>query len=142
MVEKHTIKYFSGTALYKKSFTVKNNILSRGRAYLNLGKVGDIATINLNGKNVGTYWKPPYIADVTEFLRDGENILEIEVTNLWGNRLIGDEKLPPKERKTSTNLVNSEGYNKFRAADADKYLRFSGLMGPVSIRMSVTLKFE
>jgi len=140
--EKHAIKYFSGTALYKKSFTIENNSLSKGRAYLNLGKVGDIATINLNGKDVGTYWKPPYIADVTEYLRNGENILEIEVTNLWVNRLIGDEKLHPKERKTTTNLVKSEGYNKLRAADADKYLRVSGLMGPVSIRMSKTIQFE
>jgi hypothetical protein len=139
--EKHTIKYFSGTALYKKNFTIENNSLSKGRSYLNLGKVGDIATINLNGKDVGTYWKPPYIADISDFLLDGENILEIEVTNLWGNRLIGDEKLPPEERKTTTNLVNSEAYNKFRAADADKYLRYSGLIGPVSIRRSKTIQF-
>jgi hypothetical protein len=59
------------------------------------------------------------------------------------NRLIGDEKLPIEERKTSTNLINDGGrYNKLRAADADKHLRFSGLMGPVKIRFSKIYEFR
>ncbi|HEC43963.1 MAG TPA: glycoside hydrolase family 2 [Bacteroides sp.] len=135
--DKHDIKYFSGTALYKKSFTIKRNLISKGRTYLHLGKVGDIGTVKLNGMDVGTYWKPPYIADITEYLKEGENNLEVSVSNLWINRLIGDEKLPPEERKTSTNLVNEKGrYDKLTKPDADKYLRVSGLIGPVKIRFS------
>jgi hypothetical protein len=141
--EQHKIKYFSGTALYEKRFTIEENNSSDGRAYLNLGKVGDIATIHLNGKEIGTFWKPPYTADITDFLKAGENKLEVAVTNLWVNRLIGDEKLPIEERKTSTNLINDGGrYNKLRAADADKHLRFSGLMGPVKIRFSKIYEFR
>jgi hypothetical protein len=135
--DKHAIKYFSGTALYKKSFTIEKHGISKGRTYLNLGKVGDIGTVKLNGKDVGTYWKPPYIADITDYLKEGKNKLEVSVTNLWINRLIGDEKLPPEERKTSTNLVNEKGrYDKLTKPDADKYLRVSGLIGPVRIRFS------
>jgi hypothetical protein len=133
------IKYFSGTALYEKSFTIEKENASKGRAYLNLGKVGDIATVKLNGKEVGVYWKAPYIADITDFVKDGENKLEVSVTNLWINRLIGDEKLPPEERKTKTNLRNLKGsYSLERLArpDGDKYLRYSGLMGPVKVQFS------
>lgn len=140
--EQHRIRYFSGTALYQKNFILENDSLPEGRAYLNLGRVGDIATIRLNGTEIGTYWKPPYIADVTDHLHNGENLLEIEVTNLWINRLIGDEKLPPGERKTSTNLVNEKGrYEKLTKPDADNYLRFSGLIGPVKIQFSEISKY-
>ncbi|MCK4921656.1 MAG: hypothetical protein KAS71_11460 [Bacteroidales bacterium] len=137
--DRHKIKYFSGTALYEKRFSVQNEEIHRGRIYLNLGKVGDIATVKLNDKEVGVYWKAPYIADITDYVKEGENILEVSVTNLWINRLIGDEKLPPEERKTTTNLSNIKGnysFERFSKPDADKYLRYSGLMGPVKIQFS------
>jgi hypothetical protein len=134
---KHAIKYFSGTALYQNTFNLEESCISRGRAYLDLGKVGDIATIQLNGKEVGTCWKPPFIVDIKDFVKKGENNLEIEVSNLWVNRLIGDEKLPPEERRTCTNLVgDSSRYDKLRVGDADCYLRVSGLLGPVKIQFS------
>jgi hypothetical protein len=57
------------------------------------------------------------------------------VTNLWINRLIGDEKLPAGERKTYTNIAGNKRY-KLRGSDIDKYLRASGLLGPVEIRFS------
>ena len=110
-----------------------------GKAYLNLGRVGDVATVRINGKEVGVYWKAPYIADITDYLVEGENALEVSVTNLWINRLVGDEKLPNDERKTNTNLRNIKGgysFERFSKPDADKYLRYSGLMGPVKIQYS------
>jgi hypothetical protein len=135
--EKHKIKYFSGTALYEKSFNVPKQNMADGRAYLNLGKIGDIATVKMNGEEVGVYWKPPYIADITDYIKEGENKLEISVTNLWVNRLIGDQRLAPEERKTFTNLVNdTRRYDKLSKPDADQYLRYSGLMGPVKIQFS------
>jgi hypothetical protein len=138
----HAVKYFSGTAIYEKKFKIDEKDLSGGRTYLDLGKVGDIATIKLNGEDVGTLWKPPYITDITDFIQNGENILEVSVTNLWINRLIGDEKLPPEERKTSTNLVNEARYDKIRETNADKYLRISGLLGPVKIQFSQIYKIS
>jgi hypothetical protein len=50
----------------------------------------------VNGRPLGIVWKPPYRVDVTDALKDGANAIEIEVTNLWPNRLIGDEQLPPE----------------------------------------------
>ena len=85
---------------------------------------------------MATYWKPPYIADITDQVKEGKNKLEVSVTNLWINRLIGDEKLPQEERKTSTNLVNETRYGKLTKPDADMYLRVSGLLGPVSVQFS------
>ncbi len=135
--EKHSIKYFSGTALYEKRFVLEMGHISNGRTYLHLGKVGDIASVTLNGKEVGTYWKPPYIADITDFVKEGDNRLEVAITNLWVNRLIGDGKLTPQERKTFTNLVNDTvRFEKLSGPDADQYLRVSGLIGPVKIQFS------
>jgi hypothetical protein len=137
--EQRKIKYFSGTALYENSFNIKKQNFSYGRVYLNLGKVGDIATVILNGKEVSTFWKPPYIADITDYAIDGKNKLEVAVTNLWINRIVGDQKLPPGERKTKTNLRNSKGsysLERFARPDGDKYLRYSGLIGPVRIQFS------
>ena len=140
--EEHAIRYFSGTAFYEKSFFLEKQDISKGRTYLDLGKVGDIGTVKLNGNEVGTYWKPPYFADITDNVKAGENKLQVSVTNLWINRLIGDQKLPPYERKTSTNLVNEKGrYDKLTQPDADRYLRVSGLLGPVSIQFSRLYEF-
>lgn len=140
----HGIKYFSGTAHYKKVFTNEWNS-PEGRAYLDLGKVGDIATVKLNDNEVVVLWKPPYRADITDFLVEGENMLEVAVTNLWINRIIGDEKLPPEQRKTNTNLRNIEGrysFERFVQPDDDKYLRYSGLLGPVKIQFSNVTGFK
>lgn len=89
------VKYFSGTASYRKTFVskaVRDN--GRTRVYLDLGKVKNIAEVKLNGKELGILWKPPFRVEVTGALRDGKNELEVRVTNLWPNRLIGDEQLP------------------------------------------------
>jgi hypothetical protein len=87
------IKYFSGTAAYATAFQVDK--VSDRQVVLDLGDVKNIAEVSLNGKKFGTLWKPPYSVDVTGALKVGENILEVKVTNLWPNRLIGDEKLFP-----------------------------------------------
>jgi hypothetical protein len=60
-------------------------------------------------------------------LKQGNNTLEVEVVNLWPNRLIGDSKLPKEQRITKTNIM------KYDAADSEKMLRESGLLGPVRI---------
>lgn len=132
-------KYFSGTARYTRSFTLdKAATAANRRAYLDLGFVGDVATVRVNGREVGVLWMPPYTADITLFIQPGENVLAVEVTNQWINRLIGDQKLPPAERRTYTNVLNSKRSDHLKQPDADKYLRTSGLLGPVEIRFSVT----
>ncbi len=130
------IKYFSGTARYTKTFNLSGRLLTNGRVYLDLGNVQELATIRLNGRDVSTCWISPYRADITDYLKTGKNILEIDVTNLWANRLIGDGKLSPKDRRTQTNI------NKFDSPDAENYLRVSGLLGPVKLQFSQIHKFN
>ena len=93
------IKYYSGRAVYRKQFTVAAADYRPG-LLLDLGKVEVSAAVRLNGQPVGILWKSPYRIDLGTILKPGENELEIEVANLWVNRMIGDEQLPEdSERK-------------------------------------------
>ena len=135
------IRYYSGTAVYRKDFKAEKP--ADGRVLLSLGDVKNIAKVTLNGKEVGIVWCAPWQIDVTDALQSGDNKLEVEVTNLWVNRLIGDEQLPddgivdkqwpewflqgkprPSKRYTFTTWKH---YN------ADSPLQPSGLLGPVRL---------
>lgn len=118
------IKYFSGTAEYIKTFSLSKNQIKNGKLYLDLGNVHELAEVKINGKSLGVLWMPPFISNVTGALREGENEIIIRVTNLWPNRLIGDQLLPMDKRFTKTNI------EKFKKDDA---IRISGLLGPVRI---------
>ena len=95
------VKYFSGTATYKKTFTVPAERKGVGqRLVLDLGDVQNLARVRLNGKDLGVLWKAPYVIDVTRDVVAGANRLEIEVTNTWFNRLAGDTGKPQDQRVT------------------------------------------
>ena len=85
------VRYFSGTATYRKIFSCAKGT---GRVWLDLGEVQNMAQVTLNGRDCGILWHAPFSVDVTDALRDGDNELEIRVTNLWVNRMIGDEFEP------------------------------------------------
>src|ERR1035437_6081590 len=115
------IRYYSGTARYATRVD-----LPAGREWtLDLGEVREIAEVWLNGKPLGILWKKPFTVKLGPAARAGANELEIEVVNLWPNRLIGDQQLPPEKRLTNTNIT------KFTA---DSPLMPSGLLGPVVLR--------
>ncbi|MDR3793498.1 MAG: glycosyl hydrolase [Terracidiphilus sp.] len=119
------VKYFSGTATYTKTVEVGAEVLAPGkRVWLELGDVGELAEVTVNGKPVGTAWKTPYRLEVTGALKPGANRIEVAVTNLWVNRLIGDQQ--------------SWSARKYAFADiapyrADSPLMKSGLLGPVEL---------
>ena len=93
------VKYFSGTATYSTTVEVSAAWLHDGaRIWLEMDKVRDLAEVQVNGKAVGEVWAPPYRVDVTSALRPGQNQIEIDVTNEWTNRLIGDRLMPPEQR--------------------------------------------
>jgi len=100
------IKYFSGTATYRNNFTISAKQLEnrRSQIYLNLGQIEVLASVTLNGEELGTVWKPPYRIDLTGHLKRGRNELEVRVANLWANRLIGDEQLPQDSNWASKQL--------------------------------------
>lgn len=88
------VRYFSGTAVYRNRIQLPDRPAGDQRLYLDLGWVEVIAEVRWNGAEVGVLWKPPYRVDVTGVARAGWNDIEIRVTNLWPNRLIGDEEFP------------------------------------------------
>jgi len=90
------IHYYSGTACYRRTLELTEAQVSAdgGRLVLELGQVNVVARVKLNGKVCGIAWKPPYRVDITGLAKPGKNELEIEVANLWINRMIGDEQLP------------------------------------------------
>jgi hypothetical protein len=99
------IKFYSGTATYRTSFTTQ--LRAGATATLDLGGVADLAEVRLNGAFIGTLWQPPFRAEVTRHLRAGDNTLEVRVANRWINRIIGDESLGTDLR------YQPEGKNKF-----------------------------
>jgi hypothetical protein len=119
------IKYYSGSADYRTTLEVDASANDANqRTWIDLGDVKEVAVVSVNGTEVGTAWTEPYRVEVTGHLRSGENQIEIEVTNLWPNRLIGDRRLPARERLTHTNI------RKFRE---NSPLLESGLLGPVEL---------
>lgn len=88
------VRYFSGTAVYRKTFVWASAKLQGERHLLDLGALKNIAEVELNGHSLGILWKPPYRVDITDVLKQGDNALAVKITNLWPNRLIGDEQLP------------------------------------------------
>lgn len=98
--------------------------------------MGALAQVRLNGKDLGVVWTAPWKLELTGLLKSGKNALEIEVTNAWANRLIGDAALPPEQRITKSNLQYEKGkrtlknFQGFASMDA---LQPFGLMGPVML---------
>jgi hypothetical protein len=86
------VKYFSGTCTYQKTFNLSQKINTK-RYYLDLGEVEVIAEVFINKKSLGIFWTRPFLIDMTEAVQQGENAVEIKVTSLWPNRLIGDEQV-------------------------------------------------
>jgi hypothetical protein len=119
------IRYYSGTAVYKTTLTTNSKIqeFKDSKIYLDLGKVNVMAKVKINGVYVGGVWTEPYRVDVTGHICDGENTLEIEVVNTWKNRLIGDQRLPEKDRRVKASYQWKP----------DSPLQKSGLIGPVTL---------
>ncbi|MDR3228382.1 MAG: hypothetical protein LBT53_03060 [Puniceicoccales bacterium] len=88
------IRAYSGTAIYKKQFDAAPAALTAKKLYLDLGVVKNIARVRLNGKDLGDIWTSPWRVDISGLLRPKDNHIEIEVANLWANRLIADDSLP------------------------------------------------
>ena len=119
------IKYFSGTATYRKRFDLPAAIsISDASFLLDLGDLAELAEVRLNGQALGITWTPPFRVDVTGALKPGGNHLEIDIVNFWPNRIIGDASLPDRERLTKTNI---------RQFTAKTSLMKSGLFGPVRL---------
>jgi hypothetical protein len=144
------VKHFSGTATYSRTINVPRRMPGKSRRlYLDLGNVQVMAQVKLNGKDLGILWRTPYRVDVTDAVRAGNNTLEIKVTNLWVNRMIGDESLPEDSSRNPNGTLKEwpqwvqEGkpsptgrytFTSWRLWKASDPLQESGLIGPVTLR--------
>jgi (4-O-methyl)-D-glucuronate---lignin esterase len=142
------IKYYSGFATYSNSFDAPylKTIDKNKKIYLDLGKVNVMANIKLNGQDLGVLWTSPWKKDITELLKQEGNQLEIQVANLWPNRLIGDQFFADngirnhqwpgwliKGEKRPGGRYTFTTYNPYKKEDS---LLSSGLLGPVTIMLS------
>ena len=117
------IRYFSGIATYTTTFSLPAGMKPGDALSLDLGEVGEVAEVRVNGRLVGTAWHAPYRLDISSAIQLGQNVLEVRVANLWVNRLIGDAQ-PGATRLTFTALPTYR---------PDAPLRRSGLIGPVRL---------
>jgi hypothetical protein len=123
--------------------------LSTGRElWLGLGNVKNFAEVSLNGKELGVLWKPPFRVNITAAAKPSANKLIIKVTNLWPNRLIGDEQLPPdvewdgKKLKTwpkwlldgKPSPTGRLTFTTWHHWKKEEKLLQSGLLGPVTLQ--------
>ena len=150
------VKHFSGKSAYLTTFILTKKEWKRlfrkdapKRMLLDLGRVENIAQISVNGATPVLVWKAPYRIDITALVKPGVNQLRIEVTNLYPNRLIGDEYLPEKYeydeyghiRQLPSWYVNQEEdvdrqrvlFSSWKHYTKDAPLLEAGLLGPVRI---------
>lgn len=154
------VKYFSGSAAYTTRFAVAADATEQGRRlHLDLGRVQVLAEVLVNGRNLGILWAPPFRVDITDVVQPGENELEVRVTNLWPNRLIGDERRPVENKYAD--LGDGRGgaiaempewykqgepkpgeritFTTWKHYNAYMPLLESGLLGPVMLRTAVPI---
>ena len=148
------VRYFSGTAAYEKEIEISADRLVAGRElWLDLGAVKNFAEVSLNGQSFGTLWKPPFRVNVTAAAKPGANKLVVKVTNLWPNRLIGDEQLADDREWNGKQLkewpqwfldgkpspTGRFTFTTWHHWYKDDALLPSGLIGPVTLQTAVEI---
>ena len=143
------IRHYSGTATYRTAFESKSQH-PKSKMFLDLGLVKNIARVRLNGRDLGVVWTAPWRVDITNALKPGANELEIDVANLWPNRLIGDATLPTDKRLTVTNVrtydtMTSGTYGCKKCEERKQTgkppeLLPSGLLGPVTLQSAAMIE--
>lgn len=150
------VRYFSGSAWYRKSFELSADAVRSGQVVtLDLGTVKNFATVKLNGRDLGILWKAPFSVDVSGIAKAGRNDLEVKITNLWVNRIIGDEQLPADVEWTGVTLkgwpdwltkkqarpkTGRFTFTTWKFWGKDSPLLESGLIGPVVVRSATPIR--
>ena len=119
------VRFYSGRAVYSRDVHLPDTFSGR-RSWLDLGRVGEMARVRVNGNDLGVVWTSPYRVEISRALRVGRNSIEIEVANYWRNRIVGDRQ-PGAKPQTMAPIT---------PFDAATPLRDSGLLGPVTLLLS------
>jgi hypothetical protein len=149
------LKDYSGPATYRKTFDLPSVTKSGTRLFLDLGKLKNVAEVRINGTDAGTVWCAPWQVEITQLVRSKNNKLEIDIVNLWVNRLLGDEQLPEDakystgvwhliqqwpEWLTNPDVKRTSGrftfptFNHWNEDKKNSPLLSSGLFGPVTLK--------
>mgnify|MGYP003582489415 CR=1 FL=1 len=116
-----SVRYYSGEVVYRTQFDTPPGFKATDRLLLDLGDVADVATIKVNGQDVGSLWKAPYRVEIGHAVHPSANSLEVRIATTWANRLIGDVQAGAKKTTFTT----------FPTYRPDAPLRPAGLIGPV-----------
>lgn len=119
-----SVRHYAGTAVYSQSISISRSQLKSQRLYLDLGRVAHMAQVSVNGQDLGILWHAPYQVDITHALHRGTNTIEVHVTTLWRNRIIGDQQPQCSQRYT---------YTSYPFYKKDSKLQPAGLLGPVRL---------
>ena len=138
-IEKPRTQHFSGTGRYEIEFTLTaKHLADKGQMILDLGAVGDVAEVQLNGQSIGVAWMWPYRIDITRAAIAGINKLTVLVTNQLVNYVSGLTEAPdvPVELQPRLGKADPGIYKQSNVAQKDMTqtdLPPSGLIGPVQI---------
>ncbi len=131
--------HFSGTGRYETDFELPPSYVQKDlQLELDLGMVGDIADVELNGIKAGVRWMRGQSLDITGAARPGRNSLAVEVTNTLINRVSGLKELPPVPEQLRSRYGDDL---RLKTSSSRRLIGYtplpnSGLLGPVTIRPS------
>ncbi len=118
-----------GAACYTTTFTMPDD--AADDYVLDLGDVRESARVRINGQEVATLWAVPFRCRIGQYLRPGENTVEVEVTNLPANRIADMDRRGVEWRIFKDINIAALGYKKGDYAGWQPVE--SGLLGPVRI---------
>ncbi|HUW61623.1 MAG TPA: glycosyl hydrolase [Candidatus Bathyarchaeia archaeon] len=129
-------RHFSGAGVYAAEFNLSEQYVQEDvKLYLDLGDVGNVADVNLNGKPAGTVWMCGQRLNISAQALTGTNNIELRVTNTLINRVAGLTEFPavPKELEPRLGRGVQDDRSAAQALLGFSPLPRSGLLGPVEI---------
>ena len=130
-------RHFSGTGRLSIDFPLPAVYVAEDlQLMLNLGDVGNVAEVTLNGIHLGVVWMRGQILDMTHTARQGQNSLMVQVTNTLINRVSGWKQTPPLPPELAALFGRGlhDDLGSARGIFGFEPLPKSGLMGPVVIK--------
>jgi hypothetical protein len=137
-------RHFSGAAEYEIDFDVpKAYVRADIQMLLDVGRVGNVAEVLVNGKKAGTIWMRGQFCPLHGLVRAGKNHLKVVVTNTLINRVAGWSAPPPVPEELVAHYGSgvTDESRALRGPIGFKALPASGLLGPVQIVAMKKMKF-
>ena len=112
--------YYSGTGIYSQKFNIDESLENDKVYVLEISQANDVVELWMNEKKVGEKCWGPLKFNITDFLVQGENIMQIMITNTMANKMMLDtrqyqhgEKWGKVAKSGLTGNVHIKGYTKY-----------------------------